>query len=113
MTFADSTRPAYTVVISALPSQVQPAMNKRNIVLIQRYFEQMLKIPASRGFVRFVATAEECCGCNMRTVASEIAEYTSPDADDGRGPRPAKVRNQYNSFLSHLGTYLPCIFHLN
>lgn len=74
MFLAGSFEAAYTVSISALPSQLQPATNKRNLVLLQRHLETALGVPASRGFVRFIATAEECCGWDGRTAAEATAE---------------------------------------
>jgi hypothetical protein len=60
--------------IEALTRDMQPAANKRNIALFQRYMEQALGIPASRGYLRFVPVAEDCAGWKGNTVAGEILD---------------------------------------
>ncbi|KAF7546463.1 hypothetical protein G7Z17_g8408 [Cylindrodendrum hubeiense] len=66
--------PAYILTVEALSSLVQPATNKRNVALLQQHMDQAIGVPASRGYVRFVPTAEECSGWKGKTVAGEIAE---------------------------------------
>ncbi|KAH7144050.1 Tautomerase/MIF superfamily [Dactylonectria macrodidyma] len=72
--FGGSCDPAYTMTVEALSSLVQPATNKRNVALLQQHMEQALGVPASRGYVRFVAMTEECSGWQGKTVAGKIAE---------------------------------------
>jgi hypothetical protein len=59
--------------IEALARDVQAAMNKRNIALLQMHMKQALDIPSSRGYVRFVPVTEECAGRKGNTVAGEVA----------------------------------------
>ncbi|KAH7160056.1 Tautomerase/MIF superfamily [Dactylonectria estremocensis] len=66
--------PAYVMTIEALSSLIQPATNKRNVALLQQHMDQALAVPASRGYVRFVAMPEECSGWQGKTVAGKIAE---------------------------------------
>ncbi|KPM46301.1 hypothetical protein AK830_g355 [Neonectria ditissima] len=66
--------PAYVLTIEALSSLVQPATNKRNVVLLQQHMDQALGVPASRGYVRFVPVPEECSGWKGKTVAGAIAD---------------------------------------
>ncbi|KAK7433096.1 hypothetical protein QQZ08_000025 [Neonectria magnoliae] len=66
--------PAYILTIEALSNLVQPATNKRNVVLLQQHMQQALGVPFSRGYVRFVPILEECSGWKGKTVAGVIAE---------------------------------------
>ncbi|KAH6604266.1 hypothetical protein Trco_007712 [Trichoderma cornu-damae] len=75
--FSGSSHPAYTLTITALPSEVQPATNRRNAAVLQRHMEAVLRIPASRGMVRFVAAAEECLAWGGKTVAGRITDAMS------------------------------------
>lgn len=72
--FAGSFKPAYSLSVHALPSQVQTVTNKRNLILIQQHLEAALRVPASRGVVRFVGVPEECMGIGGKTVAGVLAE---------------------------------------
>ncbi|KAL9120718.1 MAG: hypothetical protein Q9187_002728 [Circinaria calcarea] len=72
--YGGSFDPAYILTISALPSQVQPTTNKRNIALIQSFFSESLNVPASRGVVRFNAIPEENLGTNGVTVLGAIED---------------------------------------
>ncbi|WZH42631.1 Tautomerase/MIF superfamily [Fusarium acuminatum] len=73
MQFGASSEPSYTMKIEALARDVQAAMDKRNIALLQTHMKQALDIPSSRGYVRFVPIAEECTGRKGNTVAGEVA----------------------------------------
>ncbi|KIL84758.1 hypothetical protein FAVG1_11986 [Fusarium avenaceum] len=73
MQFGASSEPSYTMKIEALARDVQSAMNKRNIALLQTHMKQALDIPSSRGYVRFVPVTEECTGRKGNTVAGEVA----------------------------------------
>jgi hypothetical protein len=65
--------PAYVVAITAHPSQIQPATNKHNLTVLQRHLGEALRVPAPRGYVRFVPIAEDCCGRDGKTVATVMA----------------------------------------
>jgi len=80
--FGGSFEPAYTMTITALPSQVQPVTNKRNAALLQRGMEEALGVPPSRGLVKFIAIAEENLATNGRTMLSEIEELEKETAED-------------------------------
>lgn len=73
MQFGASSEPSYTMKIEALARDVQSAMNKRNIALLQTHMKQALDIPSSRGYMRFVPVTEECTGRKGNTVAGEVA----------------------------------------
>jgi hypothetical protein len=66
--------PAYVLTVSALPPLVQPATNKRNAALIQKHMEQALRVPSTRGIVRFVPVQEENVAWGGKTVAGRIDE---------------------------------------
>ncbi|RGP80799.1 macrophage migration inhibitory factor [Fusarium longipes] len=70
--FGGTCAPSYTMKIEALSRDVQTSANKRNIALFQRYMEQSLGIPASRGYLRFVPVAEDYVGWKGNTVAGEM-----------------------------------------
>lgn len=94
MFFAGSFEPAYIIAIHALPSLVQTVTNKRNLVLVQRHLEEKLRIPVSRGLVRFVGVPEECLGSGGKTVAGELAGLTetAPESLEGRIQRRKTMR---------------------
>ncbi|KAF5579545.1 macrophage migration inhibitory factor [Fusarium pseudocircinatum] len=72
--FGGSSDPCYTMTIEALARDVQTTTNKRNIALFQRHMEQALRIPPSKGFLRFVPLAEDCAGWKGNTLAGHITE---------------------------------------
>lgn len=82
MLFADNFDPAYTVSVSALPSDVTPTKNKRNAYLIQNYMKDCLGVATSRGFLRFVSVSEESAAWGGNTVAGQI-EVASGRIDHG------------------------------
>jgi hypothetical protein len=97
--FAGSFKPAYSLSIHALPSQIQTVTNKRNMLLLQAHLETTLRVPASRGVVRFVGVSEECMGSGGKTVAGVLAEIheragSSPTAEslDARVQRRKTLR---------------------
>ena len=71
--------PAYIVVISAIPSLLQPATNKRNAALLQKHLEITLGVRSDRGVVRFVPVGEDCLARGGRTVAADVGEHKSGD----------------------------------
>lgn len=72
MLFGGTFDPAYVMSVYALPSQLQPATNKRNASLIQKYMEEALGVVPARGFLRFVPTMEEQVAWKGKTVAGEM-----------------------------------------
>lgn len=82
--FGGSFDPAYTLTITALPSQVQPVTNKRNAALLQKNMEDALGVSPERGLVKFVAIAEENMATNGRTAAGEIEDLESAEGINRR-----------------------------
>ncbi|KAL7795744.1 Tautomerase/MIF superfamily [Trichoderma ceciliae] len=79
--FGGSLHPAYTLTITALPCEVQPATNKRNAAVLQKHMEAVLRVPPSRGMVRFIPAAEECLAWGGKTVAGRISDAAARDRD--------------------------------
>lgn len=85
--FAGSFAPAYSITISALPSQLQTATNKRNCLLLQMHLDKALKVVPARGVVRYLPVPDECFGWNGRTIAGETAEAVGrPSPNDTNSP---------------------------
>lgn len=80
--FAGSFEPAYILTISAIPSQVQPTMNKRNAALIQSFMAGILSVPPERGVLRFTPSPEENLATNGNTVHGEIERIERQQAKD-------------------------------
>lgn len=74
MLFGGTFEPAYTMTVSALPAQAQPATNRVNATLIQAYMEEALGVLPARGLLRFVALGEGFVARGGKTVAGEIEE---------------------------------------
>jgi Macrophage migration inhibitory factor (MIF) len=72
MMLAGSFEPTYTLTITALAANIQPATNKRNTALLQHWMEENLGVEPSRGVVKFVAVPEENLATNGVTVLGEI-----------------------------------------
>jgi hypothetical protein len=70
--YGGSFEPAYHMTVTALPSQVQSTLNKRNAALLQGFMEEELNVAASRGVVNFCAVGEDCLATNGVTVLAEI-----------------------------------------
>lgn len=96
MMFGGSFDPAYTLTIHALPGQVQPTTNKRNAALIQTHVKETLGVPASRGYVRFVASPEENVAHGGKTVAGEMedVEKGARDSIDRLSSKSASTRSK-------------------
>ncbi|KAM0454024.1 hypothetical protein ACHAO4_004772 [Trichoderma viride] len=93
--FGGSSHPAYILTITALPSEVQPATNKRNTAVLQKHMEAILRVPPSRGMVRFVPTTEECLAWGSKTVAGRISDAGAKDrevASEGEGSKSHERR---------------------
>ncbi|KAF1355040.1 hypothetical protein BDV97DRAFT_288608 [Delphinella strobiligena] len=80
--FAGSFEPAYILTISAIPSQVQATMNKRNAALIQSFMAGILSVPPERGALRFTPIPEENLATNGNTVHGEIERTEKQQAED-------------------------------
>jgi hypothetical protein len=98
--------PAYTMTITALPSQVQPVTNKRNTMLLAKLLEESLGVPPSRGLIKFVGVQEENFAFNGKTAAAEIEDLEKDQADDNTtmkqtlsrlGPKAATKRRSKRS----------------
>jgi Macrophage migration inhibitory factor (MIF) len=98
--------PAYTLTITALPSQVQPVTNKRNAMLLAKLLEESLGVPASRGLTKFVGVQEDNFAFNGKTAATEIEDFVKEQADDNTaikrtltrlGPKAATKRQSKRS----------------
>ncbi|PNP45013.1 hypothetical protein TGAMA5MH_03428 [Trichoderma gamsii] len=93
--FGGSSHPAYILTITALPSEVQPATNKRNTAVLQKHMETILCIPPPRGMVRFVPATEECLAWGCKTVAGRISDAVAKDrevASEGEGSKSHERR---------------------
>ncbi|KAI9655701.1 MAG: hypothetical protein M1829_000613 [Trizodia sp. TS-e1964] len=69
---AGSFAPAYVITVMALPSIVQPTMNKRITMMTQIFLLETLEVEMGRGIIRFVAIGEENLAINGTTVRGEI-----------------------------------------
>ncbi|KAF3072948.1 hypothetical protein CFAM422_004755 [Trichoderma lentiforme] len=92
--FGGSMDPAYTLTITALASEVQPATNKRNAAVLQKHLEAVLRIPPARGMVRFIPVAEECLAWGSKTVAGRISEAVAGDGDGERERNKVQERRR-------------------
>lgn len=89
--------PAYSITITALPSQIQPTTNKRNAALTQAFMSEAIKVPAHRGVVKFVAIAEENFATNGQTVLGlvEILDKHAQDDGSSRKLSVARAKNDH------------------
>ena len=92
--FGGSFDPAYTITITALPSQVQPTTNKRNAALTQTFMSEALGVPAHRGVVKFVAIAEENFATNGQTVLGLMETLDKTLSDDGASRKLSVARSK-------------------
>lgn len=93
--FGGSSHPAYILTITALPSEIQPATNKRNTAVLQKHMEAILHVPPSRGMVRFVPVIEECLAWGSKTVAGRISDAVAKDREitsEGEGSKSHERR---------------------
>ena len=95
--FGGSFDPAYTLTISALPSQVQPTTNKRNATLIQSFLLDSLNVSPSRGVLRFVAIPEENLAINGMTVFGMIESSNKFAREHDLENQEAKGRHRSRS----------------
>lgn len=72
--FAGTFEPAYTATITALPSYLQPATNRRNAFVLSEHLEEALGVPQPRGFISFQPLPEDNMACNGKTVSAALDE---------------------------------------
>lgn len=72
--FAGTFEPAYIIAVSALPSYILPAHNKRNTFVLSEHLEEALGVPQQRGFFSFMPLPEENIACNGTIVAAALDE---------------------------------------
>lgn len=89
--FKGSFEPAYTLTITALPSQLQPATNKRNAALLQRAMHESLGVQPDRGIIKFMPILEENLAINGKTIAGEIEETERGYATDDTQLRNSSI----------------------
>ncbi len=86
--FGGSIEPAYVMVISALPGQLQPATNKRNAALLQRHMHEALGVSPARGLLRFVAVPDACLAYGGKTAlghADDLVRSNGGGSGGGSG----------------------------
>jgi len=67
-----SIEPVYLLTVTALPSEIASVKNMRATMMIQEFLSDSIKVPASRGVVKFCAIKEEDLGVNGSTVRGDI-----------------------------------------
>lgn len=67
-----SIEPVYLLTVTALPSEIASVKNIRATMMIQDFLSDSLKVPASRGVVKFLPIREEDLGANGSTVRGDI-----------------------------------------
>lgn len=77
MLFSGTFEPAYILHLYALPSQLQPATNRRNVFLLSEHLEEALGVTPPRGLIRFVPLLEENVAFNGKTLAQSVDEMES------------------------------------
>lgn len=83
--FAGTFEPAYTATISALPSYLLPATNRRNAFVLSEHLEEALGVPQPRGFISFLPLPEENMACNGKTVSAALDETLEDPAGYAMG----------------------------
>ncbi|RDW90238.1 MIF domain protein [Aspergillus mulundensis] len=83
--FGNSTMPAYSMKIFALPYLIAPITNLRSTILIQAALQDILHIPPASGIILYIPVAEENMATNNTTMMGEIARLQD---DRGRGREP-------------------------
>lgn len=83
--FGSSPAPAYLLTVSAIAFLFAPVTNLRNTILIQSAMQEILRIPPSRGVVRYMPLAEENFATNGTTVLGEIEKLERNSQDEYPG----------------------------
>ncbi|KAL5342443.1 Tautomerase/MIF superfamily [Aspergillus crustosus] len=83
--FGNTTLPAYTMKIFALPYLIAPITNLRSTILIQAALHEILHITPARGVILYIPVAEENMATNSTTMMGEIArlERETHDREPG------------------------------
>ncbi|CZT52938.1 uncharacterized protein RSE6_14348 [Rhynchosporium secalis] len=81
--FGGTFDPAYTLSITALPSQLQPVTNKRNAALLATHMQESLSVNPRRGVINFVAIPEENLANDSITVSGEIEDLEKEMSENG------------------------------
>jgi hypothetical protein len=77
-----SFEPTYILAITALPTQVQPATNKRNASLIQTFMTETLGVQPDRGIIKFASIPEENLAVNGTTILGDIERLEREQSED-------------------------------
>ncbi|KAL4909936.1 Tautomerase/MIF superfamily [Aspergillus multicolor] len=83
--FGNSTVPAYSMKVFALPYLIAPITNLRSTILIQAALQDILHCPPARGIILYIPVAEENMATNNTTMMGEIARLQD-DRSRGREP---------------------------
>lgn len=75
--------PCYILTITAVPSQMGPATNKRNAALIQSFMAEILSVPSDRGIVKFQPIEECNYATNGTTILGEIERLEKNRGEEG------------------------------
>ena len=84
MLFAGTSDPAYIITITALPSQIQPTLNKRNAALTQSFMTSALLVTPDRGIVRFYPIPEENLATAGVTILGAIENLSKISGEESR-----------------------------
>lgn len=71
--FGNSTQPAYTMKIFALPYLIAPITNLRSTILIQAALHDILHISPAGGIILYLPISEENMATNSTTMMGEVA----------------------------------------
>ncbi|KAL4752461.1 hypothetical protein BDW72DRAFT_202315 [Aspergillus terricola var. indicus] len=82
--FGNSTVPAYSMKVFALPYLIAPITNLRSTILIQAALHDILHIQPSRGIILYIPVAEENMATNNTTMMGEVARLQSDTHGRGR-----------------------------
>ncbi|KAG4437297.1 hypothetical protein IFR05_007235 [Cadophora sp. M221] len=113
--FGGNFDPAYTLTITALPSQLQPVTNKRNAALLGTHMQESLSVAPRRGVINFIAIAEENLANDGKTVSGEIEDLeketsesnTSLQRSLSRGTTKSRKRQSMKSLRGVKSSPMP------
>lgn len=74
-----STESAYLLTMTALTSEIAAVKNMRATVMIQEFLADSLRVPASRGVIKFSPVKEEDLGTNGSTVRGDIDQLEAEE----------------------------------
>jgi hypothetical protein len=96
-----SFEPTYVLAITALPTQVQPATNKRNASLIQTFMSETLGVQPERGIIKFTAIPEENLAINGTTILGDVERVEREQAEEnGNALKRALTKGSKRSVVS-------------